>query len=250
MLVKAAPRVGDTHGETVCCAGIDGEGRWVRLYPVAFRTLEDAQKFSRWDVIEYDWRFPKGDSRTESRRLEHRSLEISGSLPRTERRQFLARHVVKSLARELEAGRSLALLRPNNPRFVVERKDATAFGLEKARFQEWHNQEASGLFGHLAKGLVPYEPSPYSFKYRYDTEEGSREGTCQDWEIEATFLSWRRRYGEIATIKKMQELFGDEYIDKGFVLAMGTHKAYPQWLINGVIRLNHRAEDEIQTKLF
>ena len=36
----------------------------------------------------------------------------------------------------------------------------------------------------------------------------------------------------------------------GFVLAMGTHKAYPQWLTNGVIRLDHRIEKETQQTLF
>ena len=77
-----------------------------------------------------------------------------------------------------------------------------------------------------------------------------REGTCQDWEIEATFLRWQRLYGEADTLRKMSDRFGVEYPKKGFVLAMGTHKAYPQWLINGVIRLDHGIENEIQQSLF
>jgi hypothetical protein len=38
VIVKAAPQVGRRHGETVCCAGIDVYGNWLRLYPVSFRT--------------------------------------------------------------------------------------------------------------------------------------------------------------------------------------------------------------------
>ncbi|TIV81561.1 MAG: hypothetical protein E5V93_07860 [Mesorhizobium sp.] len=230
ILVKAAPRVGETHGELVCCAGINLSGSWIRLYPVAFRTLEDAQKFGRWDTIEYGWSLPKGDQRSESRRLEHKSLVITGSLSEKARPQFLARHVVSSLAAELEQGRSLALVRPRSAEFLIERKDRDTFESEKARFLMWHEQEANSLFGFLGKSLVPYEPAPFYFKYRYETDDGVREGTCQDWEIEATFLKWQRRYGEKETLQKMSDRFGAEYPKKGFVLAMGTHKAYPQWL--------------------
>lgn len=41
ILVKAAPRRSEAFGETVCCAGIDRNDRWVRLYPVSFRHLDD-----------------------------------------------------------------------------------------------------------------------------------------------------------------------------------------------------------------
>ena len=37
VIIKAAPQVGEKHGETVCCAGIDLEGKWLRLYP---RTIQ------------------------------------------------------------------------------------------------------------------------------------------------------------------------------------------------------------------
>lgn len=48
----------------------------------------------------------------------------------------------------------------------------------------------------------------------------------------------------------MTATFGAEYSEKGFVLAMGTHKAYGNWLINGIIRLDHGAEDRLQGTLF
>ena len=47
VLIKAAPHASQKHGETVCCAVIDLEGNWLRLYPVSFRHLDDAQKFGR-----------------------------------------------------------------------------------------------------------------------------------------------------------------------------------------------------------
>lgn len=44
ILIKASPQVGQKHGETVCCAALDIYGRWLRLYPVSFRYLEDGKK--------------------------------------------------------------------------------------------------------------------------------------------------------------------------------------------------------------
>jgi hypothetical protein len=105
-----------------------------------------------------------------------------------------------------------------------------------------------GLFGHLSEQIVPYQPSPYSFKFDYRLPDGDRTGTCQDWEIEATFLRWRRQYGEQEALRLMKQRFGEEYPAKGFVFAMGTHKAYPQWLINGLLRLDHGAEDSLSSQ--
>ena len=111
VIIKAAPQVGQRHGETVCCAGIDLYGHWLRLYPVSFRMLDDGQKFGRWDRIKFKWRRPNDDPRPESRRVDQQSIEIVGELKQSEREKFLANSIVTSLVREREAGRSLALLK-------------------------------------------------------------------------------------------------------------------------------------------
>lgn len=107
VIVKAAPQVGHRHGETVCCAGIDLEGNWLRLYPISFRTLEDGQKFRRWDRIRFRWRRPTDDMRSESRRVDQGSLQIVGALKESERAQFLSPMIVTSLNEERAARRSL-----------------------------------------------------------------------------------------------------------------------------------------------
>jgi hypothetical protein len=250
ILIKAAPRIGETHGELVCCAGVDDKGQWVRLYPVSFKSLEDSQKFGRWDIIEYDWRLPKGDARRESRRVEHRSLRIVGALADKFRQEFVARLVTESLDAELTANRSLALIRPVNPVFITEKKSDTEIEKAQELARRWHEHDNAGLFGSTDKSFVPRKVAPYTFKYRYEIKDGKREGTCQDWEIEATFWKWRKKYGEQDTLSKMKVRFGEEYPNAGFVLAMGTHKAYPsQWLINGVVRLNHGSEEEVRPLL-
>lgn len=248
--MKAAPRVGKTHGELVCCAGLSPEGKWHRLYPVSFRTLDEAQKFSRWDIVEYNSSLSKGDSRPESRRIQHGSLRIVRSENKKNRHSLIADSVITSLIGESDAGRSLALIRPMEPKFSIERKPKSEFDAEKFLFEEWHASERDGLFGHTAENLVPYSPAPYCFKYNYSTEDGQREGTCQDWEIEATYLRWQRTYGENQALEYMKETFGSKLPKSGIVFAMGTHKAWGNWLINGIMQLPHGLENEKQERLF
>lgn len=235
VLVKAAPQVGSRHGETVCCAAIDSYGQWLRLYPVSFRRLEDGKKFGRWDRIRFRWRRPTDDSRTESRRIDQDTLTIVGELKQAERERFLANLIVTSLDREREAGRSLALLKAEIIDFRYEKKPEDEIAAEQAKFEALRAQ--ADLFN--TKPIIPYRPAPYRFKYRYRTDDGLREGTCQDWEIEATFYRWANRYGESRALDDIAKRFGEEYPQKGMLLAMGTHSLYPNvWLINGIVRLD------------
>jgi len=184
LIVKAAPQVGQRHGETVCCAGIDLYGNWLRLYPVSFRTLEDDQKFGRWDRIKFKWRRPSDDPRIESRRVDQQSIEIVGQLKRSEREKFLAKSIVTSLSREREAGRSFALLKPEKLEFKIQRKTDDDITEERRSFETLRTQP--DLFNTAP--VIPYVPCPYQFRYKYKIDDGFREGTCQDWEIEATFF--------------------------------------------------------------
>lgn len=111
VIIKAAPQVGQRHGETVCCAGIDLQGHWLRLYPISFRTLDQGQKFGRWDRVRFRWRIPNNDHRIESRHVDQDSLEIVGTLRKAERERFLAKSIVTSLDKERKEGKSLALLK-------------------------------------------------------------------------------------------------------------------------------------------
>lgn len=178
-VIKAAPQVGRKHGETVCCAGIDLQGNWLRLYPVAFRTLGDGQRFRRWDRIRFRWRVPKDDQRVESRRVDQDSLEIVGALKKSERPRFLAKLIVTSLDAERSAGRSLALLKADILSFEIDKKSGAELKEEAEKFERLRTQP--DLFN--VRPVIPYSPCPYNFRYRYRTEDGLRQGTCQDWEI-------------------------------------------------------------------
>jgi hypothetical protein len=237
IIVKAAPQAGKVHGEVVCCAGLDAYGKWLRLYPVSFRSLDQSQKFGRWDRIKFNWRIPNDDPRQESRRVDQHTIEIVGELKQSEKERFLAKSIVTSLKREHAEGRSLALLKPDVREFVIQKKSPEDMEEERSSFDAMRALAANDLF--KAGSIIPHSPCPYIFKYRYKTDDGNREGTCQDWEIEATFWRWSREYGEKDALERMQKRFGEEYPSKGMLLAMGTHRHWKhQWLINGVIRFD------------
>jgi hypothetical protein len=77
IFVKASPQVGKRHGETVCCAGVNDKGEWVRLYPINFRTLDQARQFRRWDRICFRW---KGRRMTADPRVSASIISRSKSL--------------------------------------------------------------------------------------------------------------------------------------------------------------------------
>jgi hypothetical protein len=200
IIVKAAPRASSTYGETVCIAAIDQNGHWVRLYPVSFRQLTDAQKFGRWDRIKYRWRKPtaSSDKRIESRRVDQNSIDIVGKLKDRDRHAFLNRATITSLQREFSAGRSLALLKCEILELRCERRTADEMDKQAQVYKGLRDQP--DLFAISA--MVPREVCPYQFKYRYRDDDGDHEGTCQDWETEATFL---RRRAELSSEAKALE---------------------------------------------
>ena len=177
---------------------------------------------------------PKNDNRCESRRLIPDSLEIVGKLAEKERRNFLDKLIVTSLDKEREQNRSLALLEADIIDFKVEKKSKEYIQKKQEQFSK-SREQGDLLYNKTNKA---YTRCPYEFKYNYRTEDGEREGTCLDWEIEATYYYWTKKYGESGALDKMKKVFGEDYPSKGMLLAMGTHSQYPRWLINGVVRLD------------
>ena len=238
VIVKAAPRVSKTYGETVCIAAIDHNGCWVRLYPVSFQDLSDAQRFGRWDRITYRWRKPKAsvDRRSESRRVDQGSIVVAGKMRVSDRHAFLNRAAVTSLKSEIKEGRSLAVLSCEVLEFWHEHQSAGEMQRQSSIYDAMRQQ--NNLFSQVQ--IIPREPCPFLFKYRYRDDDGVHIGTCQDWETEATFVKRRAEmHSEQAALDWMAQKFGVDFPREGMALAMGTHRyRADQWLINGVLRVN------------
>ncbi len=50
--VKTYPTLSRRYGETVCTPGIRPDGRWVRIYPVPFRRLEQTEQYKKYDWLD------------------------------------------------------------------------------------------------------------------------------------------------------------------------------------------------------
>lgn len=239
VIVKAAPETGQTHGETVCVAGIDRYGNWHRLYPMPFKHLKPEQRFNRWDIIRTSWKSaaPK-DVRPESKRIDHLSLEKVGTVKKSERHEFARRAIANSLSEEKAKGRSFALIRPENPEFIIRPLNEDAKSKNQRRRDAILRQ--LDIFSGDSTILTP-DVSPYSFHYRFNHEGRTLTHTCIDWETEQTFFKWREIYGEKETLQKMQERWGFEMPERGIAFAMGTHRVtkFNKWLLSGVIRVDH-----------
>lgn len=234
ILVKALPRGGKVHGETVCCAGITPELEWRRQYPIRFRHLRDG-KFQRWQWIEYDYRLPSDDSRKESRRVQEGSIEPGEVLSRPKRADLLKHIIVPSVDFAAERGDSLALIRPRNSRFSWRGKTPQEIDAERLEYIKAASQKS--LFDDEKK---PLDSCPWEFFFEYESSDGKpHKGICHDWETAAMFWRFQKSMGEKRALQEMDKVFNQEYPEKGMVFAMGTHSRWPDsWLLNGVIRLD------------
>lgn len=73
--VKAYPLPSRSYDELVCTAGITGEGKWIRIYPVPFRFLKDEGKYSKYQWVDINLKKANKDFRPESYSPADTSLE-------------------------------------------------------------------------------------------------------------------------------------------------------------------------------
>ena len=233
ILAKGVFQASPKHKDTIYCAGVTAQGEWVRLYPVTFGALEDAQRFGQWSRIEFDWHMPSDDPRVESRRLNSGSIKIIGEVSPEERHKLLSKLEVSELKSPAGQGKTLALLRPRNPYFIIERKLAIEVVEEHQAIElvAGHKKlSGSKIFMPLPKYC------PYKFKYKYYTDDGEQESVYQDLDIGTTFSSWSKRFGEEHTLSRLRKIYGEEYLKKNMTFVMGRSSISPHtWFINSII---------------
>lgn len=231
VLVKAYPQPSKSHQETVCCAGIDENGNWKRLFPVRFRQLSGDQAFSRWDILDFQYSRPTSDTRIESCRVHEESISIVGKVKSSTARGELVEKVLVSSEREAaELGQSLALIRPGEPELTWKKKSADEITAAKEAFSR-HAQQGS----FLDKELEELEPCPYTFKMKYRDGGGPHTKTCADWETSAAFWNISKGYDEKTALDHLRTTYIEEYSKRGLVFALGNIARRPQiWQLLGI----------------
>lgn len=120
ILVKAYPQPSQKYEETVCCAGVTEDGRFLRLYPIPYRRLKQEQQFQRFDWVEMDIAKDTSDHRPESHKVVPDSIQIvqPGSVLKSEQKvrlwkPFIADSLQALKDENVKTGRSLGIIKPD-----------------------------------------------------------------------------------------------------------------------------------------
>jgi len=238
--VKTYPTPSRKYIETTCVSGITDAGHWIRLHPVNFRSLEEANQFPRYSRIRVQVNKSTRDTRPESHHLDIDSIEQLGVVPTTnawqERRSVIEPMLsrsVEELANQLDAnGTSLGVIRP---------KEITRFRMEKTN-PRWSPEELGKLDQQelFSPRQVPrLEKIPFRFIYEFNCDDSRCHGHKMqvfDWEVAQAYRDWSRG----KTPLEWQKMFLKEFDYKvrhfyDSLFFLGTLAAYPRnWIIGGI----------------
>jgi hypothetical protein len=249
-VVKAYPQLSRTYGEVSCIAGIQmtpGEPRWIRLYPVPFRALDDTQQFVKYQPVRLRAEAHRRDTRPETRRPDRDSITvIAAALPAGDweaRRRLVEPLMAESMCdvqrHQHEGGASLAAFRPAEVLdLVIEQRDVKED--KQALAAAWAAQPS--LFDGLDDDektlqLEALELIPWTFKYRYRCSNpacNTHTQTIVDWEIVELYRKVRGRdnWQDLIKAKWLDQLCG---ADRDTAFFVGNQHQHPTaFLVLGV----------------
>ena len=263
--VKTYPTLSRKYGETVCTAGVREDGSWVRIYPVPFRRLDEAEQYRKFDWLECDLVRNRNDPRPES----HHPADMKQLLPvahmdtvsnwRERRLLLLGKAMVYTRLQTLIEGAkantlSLAVFKPARVNdFIWEEEDRK---WDAGKLADMRNRASQGeMFVEDAwrKTFQVIPKLPYSFSYRFEDEAGkSSEMQILDWEIGALYWNCLSSCNgdEKAALAKVRQKYFDEFTQKDLHLFLGTTQGFHfqapnPWVIIGVFPIPHEHQQDL-----
>jgi hypothetical protein len=208
--VKAYPQPSKAYRETVCVAGVTDEGKWIRLFPVTFRSLAEGTKFKTYAWITVQAWKTSHDPRPESYHIEPNSITVESILSPNEdwtNRWNILRPLVNPSLEALKTQQkqdktSLGLIKPRKLLDLV---------IEPAEEPEWSSAELEkllrrDLFDPQEQGrpLRLLEKIPFRFAYHFLCDDPACKGhnlSVISWEVMESFRRWQSKYGEDWRVK-------------------------------------------------
>lgn len=245
--VKTYPTLSRKYGETVCTAGVRTNGSWVRIYPVPFRRLGEAEQYKKYDWLECDLVRNTSDPRPETWRpadvtqlfpIDHMDTRDNWR----ERRKLIlhAASVYTSMQTLIDGAKanelSLAVFKPTRiVDFIWESED-----------REWDQSKVEEMRSRTRQGVLFEEDAwrqtfklinklPYSFSYRFEDGDGKlSEMQILDWETGQLYWNCLKQSGnnEAAALTKVREKYYDEFLTKDLHFFLGTTQQFHGWAIN------------------
>ena len=164
ILVKAFPQPSKKYEETVCCAGItEDTGELLRLFPIRYRRLDEANQFDRSDLVEMTLT-KASDPRPESYHIDEPSIRViekGNKLSNRSKVQLWQPHIAPSLTALLDENRatqrSLGIIKPNNLQFEIKAAKEAEEADQAVATQVFQQQSL------LEDPLTPIERPTHSF---------------------------------------------------------------------------------------
>lgn len=234
--VKTYPLPSRSYTELVCTAGLlDGE-KWIRMYPIPYRFLQDQQKYPKYSWIELNLTRKTDDFRPESYSPKLGVDEPIKVLQQigtdnewAARKSYVLKEIYTSMKELLELSKnpnqrkSLATLKPSRiVDFVIEEDDREWKKEWQDQLKQFNMFELPTQRGH--KKLV--KKLPYKFSYRFFSEgdKMSHKMMIEDWEIGALFWNclYRTDGDEQAALELVKQKYLGEFAEKDLYLFVGT----------------------------
>lgn len=250
ILCKTYPSPSAKHAETSCVAGINEDGRLIRIYPVPFRLIGDDQQFKKWQWIEAKIEKSKKDHRFESYKIFIDTISCIGNpVPPTDGWKLRYKYIYKS-----ERYSDFSLLEQDRPikgntLGFLNPSRLIGLDIKPADTPDWTDEEKSKLLALQSqsnlfdeqerRSILTLRKLPFDFYYRYECETPngifSYRHKIVDWEAGALYWNVRARYKDNWE-KPFRHKLETEFSRKDLLFLMGTIHRFPdQWLIISLI---------------
>jgi hypothetical protein len=251
ILCKTYPSPSTAHTETSCVAGVEDNGKAVRIFPVPFRLIDGAAQFKKWQWITAHITKARRDHRPESHNIGVDTI-VCENPPVSTRDGWADRlkHLTKIPSFQspddleparLNSGTTIALLRPLRILQLEITPIKTPDWTEAEKKKLLQQQPQTRLFAAQDRAQIAMlRKIPFDFYYRYaylGPDGTEREATHKivDWEIGALYWNLRKSHRdnwEAPFRAKVEQ----ELPSRDLTFLMGTVHRFPdQWLIISVI---------------
>jgi hypothetical protein len=240
--VKTYPQLSTKYEETVCTAGINENGDWIRLYPIPYRKLDHEKRYDKYRWIEADVQKNTKDFRPESYRpLDYDSIQLLEKIETKNdsawlnRRKWIEKTNIHdnlvTLIEECYSERKTSLATFKPAEIIDFTYEADDKQWDQNKVFNIENQLKLPLFDVPAENpFKVVEKIPYKFRYKFKDSQGKISNlSIEDWEIFELFRNCRDRHkgDEQKALEDVRKKYFDDFVKtKDLSLFLGTTE---QW---------------------
>ncbi len=231
---KTYPVVSNKYMETVCTGGVQNDGRFVRLYPVPFRFLDEEEQYARWDVIRVRVYKDTKDDRPESWHLQPGTkIEKLKRITTEKRRWDWMKHTVHSSTEKMtEAGVTNGCVEIEPTEFYWK-PDNKKWSDGQLKVMRQGNLFVSDKDLESLADRVPWQ---YRLKFKEKNSGREDDAKVLAWSLYQGLRRRLRTMDEDTALKEtadavMKSIFNPE---KAVYAIFGTHSRFGHWMISAL----------------